>query len=410
MDNVFKKIDGMKDYVLDLQRNMTRLPAISPFSGGKGELKRAAYLEAELKKLKFDEVIRIDAPDTRAEGGVRPNLIAKYYGENKNKTLWLMAHTDIVPEGNVADWKTNPFELALDADGDTFYGRGVEDNQQAVVAALAAARAIMEEGKRPQVNLGIMLLADEETASDYGIKYVVEKHRDLFGKDDAFIVQDSGDIEGKTIEIAEKTVYWLKLTTEGKAAHASRPQDGINAFVAGSALALALRKNLYAKFDRKDELFSPAISTFEPTKKEANVPNINNIPATDVFYLDCRILPSYDIKDIDAEVSKIVKEIEAEYKVKINIETLQKQASLPTAADAGLVKCYADAVRKVNNIEPKIIGIGGGTFAAYVRNMGLPAVVAGRIYGSLHAPNEKASIKFTLCDAKIIAHVAMHLK
>ncbi|MDR1124392.1 MAG: M20 family metallo-hydrolase [Elusimicrobiota bacterium] len=410
MENMFKTIEGMRDYILDLQRNMTRIPAISPDAGGKGEYQKAAYLEAELKKFKFDEIIRIEAPHKEAEGGVRPNLIAKYYGENKNKTLWLLAHIDVVPEGDRAMWKTDPFELTLDADGDTMYGRGVEDNQQAVVAALLAARAVMESGKRPPVNLGIMLLADEETGNKYGIEYVVEKRGDLFGKDDAFIVQDSGDPEGKSIEVAEKTVYWLKFTTQGKQAHASRPGDGNNAFVAGSALALALRKALYAKFDKKDNLFDPALSTFEPTKKEANVPNVNTIPATDVFYLDSRILPSYDVKDIDAEIAKVVKTIEDEYKVKVSIETINKQSSIATPADAELVKRYSEAVQKVNGVKAGIIGIGGGTFAAPVRNLGLAAVVGSRIYENPHTPNEKASIKFTLCDAKVITYILMNLK
>ena len=410
MEKMFKNIDGMKDYVLELQRNMTRLPAMSPFNGGKGEWQKVSYIESELKKLKFDEIIRVDAPDPRAENKLRPNLIAKYYGDNKNKTLWLMAHTDIVPEGDLALWKTNPFELTLDKDGDTMYGRGVEDNQQAIAAAILAAKAVMECGKRPPVNLGIMLLADEETGNDFGIDYVVKNRRDLFGKDDVFVVQDSGDTEGKTIEVAEKTVCWFKFTVSGKQAHGSRPGDGNNAFVAGSALAIALHKSLYAKFDKKDDLFDPAISTFEPTKKEANVPNINTIPATDIFYMDCRLLPSYDLKDVEAAVAKIAKSVESEYKVAINVEIANKSTSVATPADAEIVKRYAEAVEKVNGVKPQIIGIGGGTFAAPVRNLGLPAVVGSRIYENPHTPNEKASIKFTLCDAKVLTYILMNLK
>ena len=410
METIFKKIDGMKDYVLELQRNMTRMPAISPYNGGKGEYEKAAYLEAELKKMKFDEVIRIEAPDPRAEKGVRPSLIAKYYGENKNKTLWLMAHTDIVPEGDRALWKTDPFELTLDKDGDTMYGRGAEDNQQAIATAFVAARALMENGKRPPVNLGLMLLADEEVGNEYGIDYLLKNHRDLFGKDDAFIVGDSGDPEGKTIEIAEKTVCWFKFTTHGKQAHGSRPALGNNAFIAGSALALALRKALYAKFDKKDELFNPSTCTFEPTKKDANVPNINTIPATDVFYMDSRILPSYSLKEVEAEIAKVAKAIEAEYKVKVVFEALHSASSIPTPADAELVKRYAEAVQKVDGVKAELIGIGGGTFAAPVRNLGLPAVVASHTYGTPHEANEKSSVKFILCDAKVVSYVLMNLK
>jgi succinyl-diaminopimelate desuccinylase len=268
----------------------------------------------------------------------------------------------------------------------------------------------MELGQRPPVSLGIMLLADEETGNHYGIDYLVKNNSTLFGKEDAFIVQDSGDGDGKTIEIAEKSVWWVKFTVNGGQAHGSRPSDGNNAFLAASKLALALHAGLYAKFDKIDNLFDPSVSTFEPTKKEANVPNVNTIPGKDIFYMDCRILPCYDVKDVEAEITRIVKNIEEETKTDIKFETEHKLSSKPTAEDAPLVKRYAEAVEKINGVKPQIIGIGGGTFAAPVRNMGLAAVVGSRIYENPHTPNEKASIKFTISDAKVIAYILASLK
>jgi len=58
-------------------------------------------------------------------------------------------------------------------------------------------------------------------------------------------------------------------------------------------------QNFYRFYDLKDRLFSPGISTFEPTKKEPNVPNINTIPGEDIFYMDCRILPGYPVEKIE---------------------------------------------------------------------------------------------------------------
>jgi len=61
-------------------------------------------------------------------------------------------------------------------------------------------------------------------------------------------------------------------------------------------------------------------------------------------------------------------------------------------------------------VEPKVLGVGGGTFAAEVRNLGLAAVVGSKIYGYPHVPNEKSSLKFTLDDIKVITYILMHLK
>lgn len=410
MDKLFKNIEGLKDYILELQTNMTRLPAVSPEQGGKGEFAKAQYLESELKKLKFDEIFRIDAPDANAEGGIRPNIIAKYYGKNKDVTLWLLAHMDVVPEGDRSLWNTEPFKLTLDADGDTIYGRGVEDNQQAVAAALGAAKAVMETGSEIPVNLGIMLLADEETGNKYGMDYVLKQRPDLFGKNDSFLVQDSGDPAGREVEIAEKNVFWIKFTTEGKQCHGSMPASGNNAMYAGAQLLIRLKDGLYAKFDKRDALFAPDNSTFEPTKKDANVPNVNTIPGTDVFYMDCRMLPSYDPQLFKDEVASIVKSVEKDFKVKVTWEIIHSAVSKATSPEAPIVKLYCDAVKEVNKVEPKVLGVGGGTFAAEVRNLGLAAVVGSKIYGYPHVPNEKSSLKFTLDDIKVITYILMHLK
>ncbi|MDR0953181.1 MAG: M20 family metallo-hydrolase [Elusimicrobiota bacterium] len=410
MEKLFKTIEGFRDYVLDLETNMTNKPAISPLSGGKGEYEKSVYIESELKKLKFDELFRIDAPDATAEKGIRPNIIAKYYGEDKSKTLWFMMHMDVVPEGDISLWKTKPFELTLDADKDTIYGRGVEDNQQAIAAAMACARAIMESGKRPPVNMGLMILADEEVGSDKGLIYLVNNNKELFGKGDSFIVQDSGSPEGNEVEIAEKSLLWLQLTTTGKQAHGSMPNTGNNAFYAASHLAIRLSDGLRAKFNKQDTLFNPPVSTFEPTKKEANVPNVNTVPGVDVFCMDCRLLPSYKAEDFEAEVKRIIKTVEDDFKVSIEFEYLQKLTSKATPIDAELVKAYSEGIEKVNNVKAKIIGIGGGTFAAHIRNMDMPAVVGGKIYGMPHVPNEKASLKFILDDAKLLAYTLMNFK
>lgn len=410
MKELYKEIDDSKEFIVDLQANMTSRPAISPANGGEGELDKANYLEKVINNFGFDEVTRLNSKDERAKGGVRPNLIARYFGENREKTLWLLTHLDIVPPGDLSLWKTKPYKLQLDADGDTLYGRGVEDNQQAITAALLAAKTLIESGKRPPINLGIMMIADEEVGEGYGLPYVLENMPHLFGKEDSFLVQDSGDVKGSEIEIAEKSSLWYKLTTTGKQAHSAYPTMGINAMVAGANLVARLYDELPKKFNKQDTLYDVPMSTFTPSKKENNVSNVNIVPGVDVFYLDCRLLPCYTEKELENEIKKIAKSVENDFKVQINVERILKISSVPTSRTSNLVKRYCAATREINNAEPKLIGCGGGTFAAGIRNLGLPAIVASRLYGVPHSPNEKSSIKFTMCDAKVILHTLMHFE
>lgn len=405
---LFKKIDTYKQTVIDLQTHMIACPAVSPYEGGEGEHAKAEYLLSVLKAMKFDEVQLIKVKDPKGKGGYRPNLVAKYYGQNKKKTLWVMAHMDVVPPGDLSLWKTDPFKAVVK--GDKIYGRGSEDNQQGLVSGLLTVKAMMDLGIRPPCNYALLLNADEEIGSQYGIVEVLKKHGKLFGKEDAFLVPDGGNPQGTMVEVAEKNMLWIKFTVKGKQTHGSTPHSGINAQRVGAHLLLKLC-DLTKVFNKKDPLFAPESgSTFEPTKKDANVPNVNTIPGTDVFYFDCRILPCYKNEDVLKEIQKIIKSVEKQFKVKVAVELLQRHASLPTDKKAEIVKLTTAAAKAVYKNNPRPMGVGGGTVGAYLRNAGYPTVVFSKLDDLAHQPNEYSSIKNTLGDAKVFAHIAMHFK
>jgi succinyl-diaminopimelate desuccinylase len=405
---ISEKIDGYRDYAIELETGLTAIPAISPDAGGQGELDKMLWLETELKKLKFDEMIRVDCPDPRAKGGVRPNLIARYKGQSSAKTLWIMSHIDVVPPGEMRLWNGDPYKVRVE--GDKIYGRGVEDNQQGLVSGLLAVRGLMDAGVRPPCDVALLFNADEETGSKYGAEYVLKARPELFGKDDMFIVPDAGEPSGKLVEVAEKSMLWLKVRTSGRQCHGSTPNQGNNAFKAASELVFRFG-TLYRKFNAKDKVFEPKISTFEPTKKEANVPNINTIPGDDVFYMDCRVLPTYNLDDIMAGFRAIADEVEKKHGVKISFETVQREQAAPaTSADSEVVRLLLDGIKKVYGCKAKPKGIGGGTVAAIFRRAGFPAVVYSRFDETAHMPNEYCILPNLLNDAKVFARVALSMK
>ncbi|MBR4355277.1 MAG: M20 family metallo-hydrolase [Elusimicrobiaceae bacterium] len=406
---LLKKIDTYKQDVIDLQTHMIACPALSPQEGGKGENQKAVYLLSVLKQMKFDEVSVINVKDPKAEGGIRPNIMAKYYGENKRKTLWVMAHMDVVPAGDLSLWKTDPFKAVVK--GDKIYGRGSEDNQQGLVSGLLAVKAMMDLGVRPPCNYALLFNADEEMGSEYGLLSILKNHIHLFGKEDEFLVPDGGIADGTMVEVAEKNMLWAKITVMGKQTHASTPKAGSNANRAAAYLIVTLDEQLHKKFNKKNNLFAPEVSsTFEPTKREANVPNVNTIPGREVLYLDCRILPCYTNKEVLAEIGKIAKQIEKKFNVKIKIEAIINDVSKPTDPAKQVVQLTQSAVRAVYKNKPRIMGVGGGTVGAYLRNVGFPAVVYSKLDETMHQPNEYSSIKNTLGDAKVFALVAMRFK
>ena len=132
------------------------------------------------------------------------------------------------------------------------------------------------------------------------------------------------------------------------------PDEGANAFLAACDLALRVHALEETVFSARDPLFAPDRTTIQPTKKEANVPNVNTIPGEDVFHFDMRILPRYSIDSVLAEVSKAMREVEKAYGVKMEYEVAQRSESKATAADSPVVaRAFGGGRRGVRREGPR---------------------------------------------------------
>jgi succinyl-diaminopimelate desuccinylase len=399
----FAWLDGAVDGMVELESLLSSIPAIAPESGGKGEMEKAEALSAWLASKGIRDIARYDAPDSRVPGGKRPNLVATIPGAGPGR-VWIMSHLDVVPEGDRSMWKTDPFKVVR-KDG-RVYGRGVEDNQQGLVGSVFAALSILASGGAPERTVKLLFVADEEVGSAYGIQHILKTQK-LFEPGDLIVIPDGGNAQGTEIEVAEKNLCWLKVTTKGKQCHGSTPDEGANAFLAACDLILRVHAMEKTLFSARDPLFQPDRSTISPTKKEANVPNINTIPGDDVFYFDMRILPRYPLADVLAEISKLMREVEAEHGVKMSYDFAQRNESRATPADAPVVGALSAAIEEVYGVKAKPIGIGGGTVGAYLRNAGFDCAVWARLDETAHQPNEYAKLENIVGDAKVFASLML---
>jgi len=403
-EKLFAWLDGSTKGIVELESLLTAIPALAPESGGDGELKKAEALEAWLRKHGITDIVRYDSPDPRVSSGKRPNLVATIKGARDDGRVWIMSHTDVVPEGDRGMWKSDPYKVE-EHDG-KLWGRGVEDNQQGLVSGVFTALAFLENGIVPPRTIKLLFVADEEVGSVHGIQYLLKTQK-LFRPDDFIFVPDGGSATGTDIEVAEKNILWMKVTTKGAQTHASMPDKGANAFLAACDLALRLHAMEKEVYPAHDKLFDPDYSTINPTKKEANVPNVNTIPGDDVFCMDMRILPCYPLDGVLAESEKRMRDIEKQYRVKVSYEILQRNESKATPADAPVVKELSKAIREVYKVEPKAIGIGGGSVAAYLRNAGFDSVVWSRLDETAHQPNESCKLENVIGDAKVFAALVL---
>jgi succinyl-diaminopimelate desuccinylase len=405
-EQIVKFLDKQAETAVYLQRELVALPALGPKNGGQGEHHKAQFLTTYLKQLGLKDIRQLPADDPQVESGQRPNTVAVLPGRDPRRTLWIISHMDVVPTGDLSLWTTDPF--TLHQDGDLIYGRGTEDNHHGLVSSLLATKALLETSAVPRINLGLLFVSDEETGNEYGLEFLFRQHRDLFGPGDLFLVPDFGTPDSNLVDVSEKGLLWLKITVQGQQCHGSTPEKGRNSLLAASATVLELRE-LYSRFHGENPLFTPSYSTFEATKKESNVPNINTIPGRDVFYLDCRVLPEYNLDQALAAVRDITERIASIYGVHIQVESVHRESAPATDESHPFVQTLLRSIGTMYDASPAPKGIGGGTVAAFPRKEGFPAAVWATLLGNAHQPNEHTSIRNMLGDAKVMAHLAMQL-
>lgn len=412
VEKLVAKVDEYRDYAVKLLVELIKRQAVNPSYGGEGEYDKAMFILDEIKNWGFSDVKVINAPDPRAKGGIRPNIVAFIRGE-VNEKLWILTHLDVVPPGDLAAWTvTKPFEPVV-KDGKV-YGRGSEDNGQAMVSSLIAAKALLDLGVKPRRTIAIAMVSDEEAGSEYGVKYLARNHSDMFDKRDVALVPDAGASDGGFIEVAEKSILWARLRIRGLQVHASIPHKGLNPHRVAAEYLTLLDRLIREKYGRVDPLFEPPFTTCEPTmvKNPSTSPNI--IPGEHEVVVDCRVLPGYSLDDLLNDMRKIMeslkavhgKEIGGKALPELEIEILgRSDAAPPTPLDSPIVKTLTEALKSLRGIEPRIGGIGGGTVAAYFRRMGIHAAVWSTIDETAHSPNEYAVIENMVNDAKVMAYL-----
>lgn len=161
----------------------------------------------------------------------RPNLLG-YLGEG-HPVIAIVCHMDVVPAGE--GWNSNPFSPEV-RDG-RIWGRGAVDNKGPFAACWAAVKALKQLGFPRKGTLVLGAVADEETGSDCGMKFLLDNGF----KPDYCIIPDGGSMHKAVI--GEKGRVQVSLLARGKAAHASRPYAGDNAIYRMADYLTCLRRD-----------------------------------------------------------------------------------------------------------------------------------------------------------------------
>jgi acetylornithine deacetylase len=180
----------------------------------------ALGLDVDLWSMDVDELSAADGfPGTEAERTEAWGLVGTQAGESDVPALVLQGHVDVVPPGDLAHWRTAPFEPTLR--GGRLHGRGACDMKAGVVANLAAVRAIRESGVRLRDGLAVHLVIGEE---DGGLGAFGTLRRGHTGRACVISEPTSG-----TLITGAAGALTFTLEVPGAATHAATPYAGSSA-------------------------------------------------------------------------------------------------------------------------------------------------------------------------------------
>ena len=239
----------------------------------------------------------------------RTTVVAHLKGTRDRLPLCFTGHLDTVPLGT-KPWSYDP--LAGEVAGDRIYGRGATDMKSGVAAMITAALQFAQN-PAPKAGLTLVLTAGEETCCQGA--YHLASLDNVLGEAGALIV---GEPTANYPWIGHKGAVRFELQTKGTTAHASMPEQGVNA-VYKAARAIA-------KLEKFDFDVSPHPILGEPTLNVGTIAgglNINSVPDSCTIGVDIRTIPGQNH-------TKIHQQLQACLGNEVDIAILNEAQSIAT--------------------------------------------------------------------------------
>lgn len=332
----------------------------------------AEWIQSYLDALGFITTLQIVEPG-------RANIIAKY-GEGIGPGLVLSGHIDVVLAGDPDLWLiSGPFKPVV-KEG-KLHGRGACDMKGPDACIIKAAEELINEDFKKQLTL--VFTAGEDTGGWFVNRVLADK---LVTSNDAMF----GVIgEPSLMEIipVHKGSGGAEIMINGKAAHSSRPELGINAIQKAADILIEIRV-LQNKLNQNQHPLLGS-TTVECTMINGGFKS-NIIPDQAHMTLNLRFIPGHEAPSTSKGWLIGILEKLSENDPEFDAEILRIGASEPL--DISLDSPIVTILKDILGTEP--IGAPYYTEAVSYSKAGIPTVICGP--GSIdqaHSPDEYISLE-----------------
>ncbi len=358
---------------VEITRRLIACRSVTPEDGG-----ALSYLRDLLAGAGFAaEIVSFSAPDTPTIG----NLYARLGKGAPN--IAFAGHTDVVPSGDAAQWRFDPFSGAI-ADG-FIWGRGACDMKSGLAASVAAALNFAAR-KTFNGSISFLITGDEEGPAVNGTVKLLEWAEAKGERFDHCILGEptSRAALGDTMKNGRRGSLTGRLRLIGKQGHVAYPHLADNPLrYLGSVMAA---------------LYEPALDKGTPDFDASNLEIVsvdvgnsatNVIPGEARLVFNVRFNDLWSPQSLAGEIEKRVGAAIGAGRFELRFEATNAAAFLTPRGP--FTDLLSDAVEAIAGRRPALSTSGGTSDARFIKTY-CPVVEFGLVGQTMHAIDERAAI------------------
>jgi acetylornithine deacetylase/succinyl-diaminopimelate desuccinylase-like protein len=372
----------MQDHIVAILRELVAINSINTtLSGGPGEKEIADFVANLLGRFGFE-------PQVQIVSGDRANVVARVRGASPGPSVLLNGHIDTVG----VEGMPSPFTLRRE--GDRLYGRGAYDMKGSVAVMLALAGFWARHP--PERDMWLTFSCDEEDRS-LGTEFLVNQWLPTLP------VLPGGAIflepTEENIGVAHKGFTWFEVEVDGKAAHGSRPEQGVDAILPLRAALDELERVRSELLSRPPDAFLGQAS-LHGGKIEGGS-ELSVVPAHARLQWERRTLPDEAPGEVDSELDRVARAV-GRLPGAHAVKSRKIFARPPYRTPNG-----ADILRRIKEVSSgsKLVGLSFWADSALMGLAGVPSILYGPIGHGAHAIDEWVSRESLLNVYEVLKNV-----
>ena len=357
--------------VLDLTCELMRRRSVTPDDAGCQALiaQRLASAGFTIENLRYGDV---------------DNLWATHSGSGApGPTLMFLGHTDVVPSGPEASWKSPPFEPTIN-DG-RLYGRGAADMKGSVAAMVVALEQFVSEHPDHSGRVGLLITSDEEGVAIDGVRKVIEHFRAKDERIEFCVVGEPSAKErlGDLIRVGRRGSLSATLTVRGIQGHVAYPEKALNPI---HAFGPALAELAVERWDEGNADFPP--TSMQVSNLNAGTGANNVIPGTLTALFNFRYSTASRAEDLQARSEAILRK----HGLDFHIDWQLSGQPFLTSPGGKLRETVVTVCRDLCQLDPDQSTGGGTSDGRFIALLGTEVVEIGPVNATIHKVDECVAV------------------